>query len=143
FDEKTAAREKALPAARRAIRCCANAIRAIHRLEMEKAEGLMEEARAALDEGAAALMLHPDVHFAGFLQDAQKEYAEARVTAAIVGGREVPGPDELGVELAPYLNGISEVIGEGRRHILDLLRKGDLAESERLLAAMDDIYYVL
>ena len=37
FDQKNAARERALPASRRAIRCCANAIRALHRGEREEA----------------------------------------------------------------------------------------------------------
>ena len=35
FDDTHAARERALPAARRSIRACANAIRAIHRCEFE------------------------------------------------------------------------------------------------------------
>src|SRR5213594_722114 len=99
------AREKALPAARRAIRACANAIRAIHRRETGPARELMEEAAAAIREGREAVRDQPDVLYAGFLQDAQKEYAEARVTEAIVDGTEIPGPDELGVQLAPYLNG--------------------------------------
>jgi predicted translin family RNA/ssDNA-binding protein len=46
----------------------------------------MEEARAAIDEGLAAVAEHPDIRFAGYLQDAQKEYAEARLTEVIVDG---------------------------------------------------------
>jgi translin len=34
-------------------------------------------------------------------------------------------------------------VGEIRRHILDLLRAGEVEESERLLGAMDDIYSLL
>jgi translin len=30
-----------------------------------------------------------------------------------------------------------------RRHILDLMRHGEIERSERLLEAMDDIYYLL
>ena len=45
--------------------------------------------------------------------------------------------------MAPYLNGMSEAIGEGRRAILDLLRRGEVAAGERILAAMDDIYALL
>jgi translin len=77
FDEKMRAREVALPAARRAIRSSANAIRAIHRGDLDEAGRLMEDARAALDEGEKAVAGHPDVRHAGFLHDAQKEYAEA------------------------------------------------------------------
>ncbi len=143
FDERMEARERALPASRRAIRACANAIRAIHREEWDRAHRLMDEAKAAIDEGLEAVRDQPEIRFAGYLQDAQKEYAEARVTEAVVTGDGIPTPEELGVEDAPYLNGIAEAIGEGRRHILDLLRHGKVAEGEATLSAMDDLYTVL
>jgi translin len=144
FDAKMAAREEALTASRRSIRASANAIRAIHRGDFDEAHRLMDDSRSALEAGArGSRQDHPDIYFAGFLQDAQKEYAEARVTEAVVTGAEAPAPEELGVEIAPYLNGISEAIGEGRRAILDLLRRGEVERSERILAAMDDIYALL
>lgn len=49
----------------------------------------------------------------------------------------------MGVEAAAYLNGIAEAIGELRRVILDLLRRGSFERCESLLAAMDDIYSTL
>jgi len=144
FDARVRARERALPASRHAIRCCANAIRAIHRGEFDLAHRLMDEARAALDEGLEAVQAHPDIRFAGYLQDAQKEYAEARLTEIVVnGGAEVPTPDELGVEDAPYLNGMAEAIGEARRHVLDLLREGRVDDGDALLGSMEDFYGVL
>ncbi|HET9248479.1 MAG TPA: haloacid dehalogenase [Actinomycetota bacterium] len=143
FDARMHARERALPASRRAIRSCANAIRAIHRGEFELAHRLMDEARAAIDEGLAAVAEHPDIRFAGYLQDAQKEYAEARLTEAIVDGSQVPTPDAIGVEDAPYLNGMAEAIGEARRRVLDLLRGGRVDDGDAVLAAMEDLYAVL
>jgi translin len=143
FDTRVQARERALPASRRAIRSCANAIRAIHRGEFELAHQLMDEARAAIDEGLTAVAQHPDIRFAGYLQDAQKEYAEARLTEAIVHGSQVPTPDALGVEDAPYLNGMAEAIGEARRRVLDLLRGGRVDDGDAVLAAMEDLYAVL
>ena len=144
FDQRMDARERALPAARRAIRSCANAIRAIHRSEWEQAHRLMDQAKAAIDEGLSAVRDHPEIRFAGYLQDAQKEYAEARITEAVVtGASQLPTPEELGVEDAPFLNGMAEAIGEGRRHILDLLRHGEVDRGEAILSAIDDIYYVL
>jgi len=140
----SAARERALPTSRRSIRVSANAIRAVHRGEWDLAHRLMDESRAALDEGEAATRAeHPNVFFAGSHQDAEKEYAEARLTEALVRGLELPGPDELRVGVAPYLNGMAEAIGEARRAILDLLRRGEVTEAERLLAAMEDLYYIL
>ena len=144
LDERMEARERALPAARRAIRSCANAIRAIHRAEWDLAHRLMDEARQAIEEGLEAVRDHPEIRYAGYLQDAQKEYAEARITEAVVTGAEsLPTPEELGVEEAPYLNGMAEAIGEARRSILDLLRHGDVERGEAILSAMDDMYYVL
>ena len=143
FDAKTAARERALPAARRSIRASANAIRAVHRGELEAATGLIADSRAALDEGLDGVRDHPDVRYAGYLLDAEKEYAEANLTLALVGGRPFPGPEELGVGDAPYLNGLAEAIGEGRRHVLDLLRGGDVASAEHTLAMLEDMYGVL
>jgi translin len=144
FEQRMDARERALPAARRAIRSCANAIRAIHRSEWQQAHQLMDQAKGAIDEGLLAARDHPEIRFAGYLQDAQKEYVEARITEAVVTGmRQLPTPEELGVEDAPFLNGMAEAIGEGRRHILDLLRHGEVDRGEAILSAMDDIYYVL
>jgi translin len=143
LDAKHAARERALPAARRSIRASANAIRAIHRLELETAEDLIAQSRDALDEGLAAVQEHADIRHAGYLQDAQKEYAEANLTLALVTGVDLPTPADLRVEDAAYLGGVSEAIGEGRRRLLDLLRTGEVEQAERLLVAMEEMYGVL
>ena len=143
FDAKMAAREAALTAARRAIRQSANAIRAIHRGELDEAHRLMDEAAQALASGEGAVEEHPDVRFAGFLHDAQKEYAEARLTEAVISGKDLPPPDELRVSPAAYLNGMAEAVGEGRRAVLDLLRHGQVERSEEVLRAMEEMYYVL
>ena len=143
FAERMHARERALPASRTAIRSCANAIRAIHRGEFDLAHRLMDEAKAAIDDGLEAVRDHPEIRYAGYLQDAQKEYAEARVSEAVVTGAPIPSPVDLGVEDAPYLNGIAEAIGEARRRALDLLREGRVADGEAMLSAMDDLYAVL
>lgn len=143
FDAIVVAREQALPAARRSIRSSANAIRAVHRGELDRADELIGASRTALQEGLDAVTAHPDLRAAGYLQDAQKEYAEANVTRALVVGDRLPGPDELGVEDAPYLNGIAEAIGEGRRHILDLLRAGEVGRGQAMLDTLEDLYGVL
>lgn len=143
LDSKSAAREKGLTSSRAAIRFCANSIRAVHRGEMDVAAELRGQAKASLDLARTALKPFPDIYFAGFLQDAEKEYAEAVATDCLVTGESVPGPEELEVGDAPYLNGIAEAIGELRRHVLDIMRHGHLERSEAMLAAMDDIYYVL
>ena len=85
----------------------------------------------------------PDIYNAGFLHDAEKEYAEARATYALINDGELPGPEELRIGDAAYLNGLAEAIGELRRHVLDIMRRGELERSEQQLTAMEDIYYIL
>jgi translin len=104
----------------------------------------MDEAKASIDAGLEAVARHPEIRFAGYLQDAQKEYAEAKLTEAVVTrAGHVPTPEEIGVEDAPYLNGIAEAIGEARRHALDLLRHRRVVDADVVLSAMDDLYAVL
>ena len=45
--------------------------------------------------------------------------------------------------MAPYLNGMGEVIGELRRFILDSLRRNETERCEELMQTMDDIYSIL
>jgi translin len=143
LDAKSAARERGLRASRQGIRECANSIRATHRSDVDLAQELMAAAKSSLDAARSAMKPFPDIYYAGFLQDAEKEYAEARATFALINGGEIPSPEDLEVGDAPYLNGLAEAIGELRRHILDIMRHGELDRGEELLGAMDDIYYVL
>jgi len=140
---KHRAREEALPLTREVIRLSANAIRAVHRREFDKAEALLAKAKANLAQTEAGLATHRDIFHAGFVHDAQKEYTEASCTLALIAGRPLPGPQELGVMGASYLNGLGEAVGELRRHLLDSLRAGDIPHCEECLAAMGDIYDVL
>lgn len=143
LDDKYQARETGYGNSRKVIRLSANAIRALHRDEREVAAALMEEAGRLLREAEAALAAHPDVRYAGFVGDASKEYAEARLTGAVFAGEPLPLPADLGVDAAPYLNGLGEVVGEMRRRLLDRMRAADLAEAERLLEGMDAICELL
>lgn len=143
LDSKSQAREKALPLGRKVVRLSANAIRAIHRAEKDEADALMGEAASLLKEAKEALVAHPDILYAGFFHDAAKEYAEARITHALVFGLPFPTLEEVGVEAAAYLNGMGEAIGEMRRHVLDLMRHSEIQRSEELLEAMDEIFYLL
>ena len=129
---KNRAREAALGRCREAIRHSANAIRAVHRGEFDEAERLVDQAGLLLREAAEALRDHPDIFHAGFVHDSQKEYAEAKVTLAVVaaGRYPLPRPEDIAVELPAYLNGLGEVVGELRRHLLDALRAGQIEHCE-------------
>jgi translin len=143
FDKKNAARERALAASRELIRLCANAIRAVHRSDTAQADDLLEQARARNAEIVTLLSPHPDLYYAGYVQDAQKELAEAECTRRLVSGEPLPDPLSLGIAAAPFANGLAEAVGELRRFILDQLRQNDLSRVESLLESMDEIYSLL
>jgi translin len=137
------AREKLLPLCRDAIRYSSNAIRAVHRQEFTQAEESLKTARRLLSEAEEIGAAHSELGSTGIIRDAQKEYAEANITLALVTDEPLSKPRELGVDAAAYLNGLGEAVGELRRYLLDAMRQGDLSRGEEILAAMDDIYNVL
>jgi translin len=143
LDRKNAARERALAASRELIRLCANAIRAVHRSDTAQADELLRQAQARNAEIVTLLEPHPDLYFAGYVQDAQKELVEAECTRRLVFGEPLPDQLALGVAAAPFANGLAEAVGELRRFILDQLRQNDLSRVESLLASMDEIYSLL
>ena len=144
LESKHKARETTLSACRKTIQACAASIRAVHREQYDTAEELSAQAAAHLAEAMAAVEEHPDIRHAGFVHDASKEYAEARMTLAFVRGDPLPTADELvGIEVQAYLNGMAEAASELRRYILDLLRRGRPERGEELLGYMDEVYSLL
>ena len=142
IDLKNQAREQALAESRQVIRYAANSIRAVHRHEYESALQILEQGRQRLLTIRGVLQLYPDLYWAGYVQDAQKEYSEAHLTYALVRNEPLPTPEDLAVEDAAYLNGLAEAASELRRYILDLIRRGQesAGRSEELLDRMDEVY---
>jgi translin len=143
FEAANQARELALAACRRAIQCCGSSIRAVHRGDVHRAAELAEQAGRGVADARAALAPFPSLTATGPLQDAEKEYAEARLTAALIGGGALPSAADLGIDVAAWVRGLAEAGSELRRHLLDRLRAGDLTRGEELLAVMDEIYALL
>jgi translin len=96
-----------------------------------------------MDHVLSATAAQPSVLNSPIINDATKEYAEARLTMALTLGERLPGPGDLGVDVPAYLNGLGEAVGEMRRRLLDLLRNGDMEEAERTLQGMTDILDLL
>lgn len=147
FDSKDSAREQALKLSREVIRLSGNAIRAIHRKEYNRANELLQDEKSLLDNLKSILENHKDIYYAGFVEDAQQEYAEAILLYSIITKENpfasLPDPEEIEVEYAPYLKGLGDLVGELRRHILDLIRLDKVEEGENFLELMEDIFTIL
>lgn len=140
LESKNEARDAALQLSRAIIRSCALAIKSVHRNEAAKADEHLGQAKQKIEELKETLSAYPDLYYAGYSQDALKEFAEASIVQSVITGGQLPGPDELQVEIAAYLGGMGEAVGELRRRLLDALRQDQLDEAEQLLERMDDFY---
>lgn len=143
FEKQNTLRDRALAQARQLTRACALAIRAAHRDEIETMREHLEVARNLADSLHADLRESPNLYHDGYTQDALKEFAEASITCAILFHQPLPTPEDLNIPPPTYLNGLAESVGEMRRRCLDMLRRDQLTEAERLLTYMDDIYAIL
>jgi translin len=143
MEQVNAARDQAYTRSRALISICARAIRAVHREEWETAESLIAKAKTAAEDLVGDVSPYPDLYYAGYTQDAMKEFVEANLTYALVRHQPLPTPQELGAENNTWLNGLAEAATELRRRILDIIRHDHSDEAEYLLQAMDQIYSIL
>lgn len=143
LEARNAVRDQALEKSRELIRLCSTAIRAGHRDSWEEAQKMLAEADRVGEEMQAMLAPYPDLFYTGYTQDALKELVEARVTLVLIANDALPSPDQIRVPYSTYLNGMCEAASELRRRCLDVMRRSDHDEAERLLAAMDAVYEVL
>ena len=143
LEDKNAARERALQRSRTLIRHCSKAIRAAHRDDRSLAREHLAQAAELVEALKVELEPYPDLYHAGYTQSALKEFAEASIFDALSTGDPLPSPEQLTVDYVPYLGGLGEAAGELRRRVLDILRHDRIAEAERLLEAMDEIYGLL
>ena len=132
---------------REIVRECRTASFALHSQDFERANRSIKTAKIALEKLEALFNEHADIYYAGFVEHAQQEYTEVTVLSSLLREegqlKNIPSPDELGVEYAAYLTGLGDVTGELRRHILDLIRKESLEKAEIFLGAMEAIHAML
>lgn len=143
LDEKDQVRENALKITRETVRLSAEAIRAIHRGELENAKNMIKDVKKKLEDLATELRGHPDIYFSGYVYSAYQEYVEAAVLLSILEGSKIPSPEDLNVPYVPYLLGLGDVVGELRRQILDAIRKDQLDQGEFFLGIIEEIYEAL
>jgi len=134
------AREAGLTKCRLLTQTSAKCIRHIHRHQWAEAEVLLAQAKQIATEARDALRGFPELYHTGYLQDSEKEMVEAAAVLALIKGEPYPTHEELGAGIMSYLNGMGEAASEVRRFALDELRRGKLAESERILGQMETIY---
>lgn len=144
FEAKDSIREEGLKISREVVRECRTASFALHNQDFEKADKSIKAAGKALEKIEVLFKGHADIYHAGFVEHAQQEYTEVSVLSSLFKeDKNIPSPDDLRVEYAAYLNGLGDVVGELRRHVLDLIRDESFEKAETFLGIMENIHAML
>ena len=143
LDEKDSLREEALKVTREIVRLSGDAVKAVHRNELDLAEERLSEAGKRVELLRETLKNHPDLYYSGYVQTAHQEFVEASLLLSYVRGRPYPTPRELGVPEGDYALGVGDFIGELRRYFLHRLLEGNLEAAERVYREMERVYNAL
>ncbi len=136
-------REKAYTTSREVVQAASATIKAVHREDYERAREQVERTKSLYQQMMEAVDASPVIGYDGFVGAAAREYSEAALVLALIGDGELPGPEEIGVDHADWLNGLGDTVGELRRHVLDLIRGDAVDEAEQYLQMMDEIHQTL
>ncbi|NLO07916.1 MAG: hypothetical protein GX131_19010 [candidate division WS1 bacterium] len=136
-------RESAYTTSREIVQAASATIKAVHRGEFDEAGGQVARTRELYERMMAAVHASPEIGYSGFVGDAAREYAEAAQVLALIADDDLPGPADIGVDSADWLNGLGDTVGELRRHVLDLIRRDEVDEAEKYLEMMDEIYQTI
>lgn len=143
LSERDKVREEAIRLSRDVVRSAGWAVTAVHKGDMEEAWAHLAEAEEKTRRLLEITKPYPELYYSGMVYNAVSEYVEARVFIDLITGRGLPGPEELGVQPVPYLQGLGDVVGELRRLALEMVRRERFDVAWKLLEAMEQIYLQL
>ena len=126
--------DEILGSVREIVRHCSNGIKMLHAGEMKDAKAEIAAAQKKIAPFAKTKQ------FEYLLNQPYQEIAEARLLLAAVEGKELPSWVDLGMPFEPYLTGLCDLVGELRREMLEMLKKGKKKEAEKYFELMSGIY---
>jgi translin len=125
---------------RKATRLSKQAIQVTHQERFDDAKAMLNEATQIFEELKQTATSYPYIQFMGSVEAAYEENAEAHILVGLVMENRFVTPQEIDVPITAYVLSLGDVIGELRRRALDLIRKGNVADSEKCLEWMELIY---
>lgn len=140
LDQLEETRERMLDISHRSIRKSSSAMASLHRKNMQEFEEKKKEIEEHISELNEILESDPQFHGHGALIAAYREYAELIITYFLMRGEEVPSPESLDVIYEGYAQALPESVGELRRHLLNLLREGEVEKAEEIHDRMERVF---
>ena len=138
--EREEIKDELYDAMRKATRLSKQAIFIVHKGQLKEAKKMLRKTKRLFNKLHEIPEGHRKLVYAGIVDSAFQEYAEAHVFLRLVQDDKFTGPKKIGVPSTSYLLGLADVIGELRRRALDSLRKGDVKGAEKNLETMELIY---
>lgn len=143
FQNKDKKREESVVLTRNIIRNASLTIKLLHRNDFKKALETLKKNEKLKKEIDNKLKNIPELFYSGMVQDALKEYVESKIFYEILIEKNISPAESLNVFYPTYLKGLSEVVGELRRFILDSLRDNKNNDLIFYLNIMEEIYIFL
>jgi translin len=137
LDEK---REYLLPITRDIVRLCSEIIKSVHRNEFDQIENQIEQIKQLI----SSIKEKADDALQGmgknYMSIVNQEFTEAVTFYSLIKKDELPHYTEIGVTPYEYLLGLSDLIGELKRMILNKIRNDDIVNAEKLYEHMEKIH---
>ena len=130
FDKLNDIREQSLKLSREIIKSCSKSIRNVHRNNLDEANKNYQDLRSSLKD-------IPELRFAGYVNDSERELIEAFLVFEFEKTNSLLEFEGMNVSASNYIQGLGDAIGEWRRKVLDSLRKLEIEEGEKYLAIME------
>jgi len=127
--------DKVLSENRLTVRCCSNAIKAMHAYDLKEAKKNIKQAEKHLKS-----MKPYEKDFPAQLNHVYQEYAEARIMLSAIELKKIPGVKEIGVPDTAYLTGLLDAMGELKREMYESLRRGNKHEGGFYFKMMEEIF---
>ena len=115
------------------------AIFALHRNEICRAEKILTEAEKRLSSLKKPLSKAPDLRYNGAYKAAIEEYVEAKLFWQVLKFGKIEKIKKLEIRFDDYLAGICDLTGELIRKMVLLAIEGRIAEIERIKDLIDEI----
>jgi translin len=138
--ERENIKDELYDAMRKATRFSKQAIFLVHKGRLKEAKKLLSKTKKLFTKLNEIAEVHRKLVYAGIVDSAFQEYAEAHVFLRLVQDNRFVGPKKISVPSTSFLLGLADVLGELRRRALDSLRKGDVKAAEKSLETMELIY---
>ncbi|MDI1495548.1 MAG: translin family protein [Cenarchaeum symbiont of Oopsacas minuta] len=121
---------------RDAISLCSQSIIAVHGQDLPSAKKKVIEAKCLIKKfrpKAVGIL-------AKYLSMPEQEYTEAMAIIAIAEKKQIPSHKSLTVSGDSYVLGLLDCIGEMKRMMLDMTRRGNLKDAEIVFGTMEDLF---